>query len=472
MQHLQGPLRTLTTAWGAHNLTSEEAARAYPVHLRAVVTYYDPYIDSRHGALFVHDSTGSIFVAVPARPILPLHAGSLVDVVGVSGSGDYAPIVSQSRLTVVGESHVPRDAPVATLAQLFSGELDGQWVGVEGVVHSVYLNDRNAILDIATIGGPVSATTLREQGTNFDALVDSLIRVHGNAGPVFNLKRQMVGVHLFFPSLKEIKVMQAAATDPFELPAHSIPNLLRFTPGLEVAHRVHVQGRVTLQWPGRMLCIQQGSDGLCMQTLQTNPVSTGKQVDVVGFPAIREYKATLETAVFHFAGSSALAPQAQPVTAEQAFQGVHDGQLVRIDGEFIGQDRAAGDLTLMLRSGKFLFPAILHRDSKLPDTVPWEEGSLLRLTGICSVQVDPEMTNQNEGAVRPGSIRILLRSMGDVQVLRAPSWWTPVHALLVIGAVCAVAFAAFLDLCPAPARGTANKSPPQQRGTAASLVGA
>lgn len=41
-------LPTLTQALDAHSLTSEQAARSYPVHLRGVVTYYDPYIDPRH----------------------------------------------------------------------------------------------------------------------------------------------------------------------------------------------------------------------------------------------------------------------------------------------------------------------------------------------------------------------------------------------------------------------------------------
>jgi hypothetical protein len=43
-------LPTLMTAHDAHSLTSEQAARSYPVHLRTVVTYYDPYADPRHPA--------------------------------------------------------------------------------------------------------------------------------------------------------------------------------------------------------------------------------------------------------------------------------------------------------------------------------------------------------------------------------------------------------------------------------------
>ncbi len=41
-------LRTATTAREAHGLTIEETRRGYPVHLRAVVLYYDPFIDARH----------------------------------------------------------------------------------------------------------------------------------------------------------------------------------------------------------------------------------------------------------------------------------------------------------------------------------------------------------------------------------------------------------------------------------------
>src|ERR1035438_7067577 len=83
-----GALPILTTAQSVHSLPPKEAGRHYPVHLLAVVTYYDPYIDPRHGALFVQDATGAVFVAVSARPILPIHAGSLVDLTGVSGPGD------------------------------------------------------------------------------------------------------------------------------------------------------------------------------------------------------------------------------------------------------------------------------------------------------------------------------------------------------------------------------------------------
>ena len=104
-------LPTLTTAHEVHSLTPQDAAQQHQVRLRAVVTYYDPYIDARHAALFVHDATGCIFVSLPALPVLPLTAGTLVEVTGVSGSGDYAPIVQHAQVRVLGQSHLPPAAP-------------------------------------------------------------------------------------------------------------------------------------------------------------------------------------------------------------------------------------------------------------------------------------------------------------------------------------------------------------------------
>jgi len=437
----QQPLRTLHFAREAHSLPYDQAIRAFPVHLRAVVTYYDPFIDSRHGALFVHDSSGAIFIKLPSRPILALLPGTVVDVEGVSATGDYAPILDQAKLRIVGQSHLPENAPRVTMQELLSGPMEGQWVEVEGTVHAAHVESRNVTFDVETTSGRVSATTRRETGVDYESFVDGLVRIHGNAGPVFNQRRQMVGVHLFFPTIGEVKVMQAAPGDPFALPIQSVAQLGRFLPGQQMAHRVHLQGTVTLQWPGSTLCIQNGGDGFCMQTAQGTRARTGDFVDVVGFPAISAYKATLEDASFRVSGGGAPAPLPGLITADEALDGNDDGQLVRIDGELIGQDLAASNPTLMLHSGKFIFSAILPKGAAGPGMLPWKDGSILRLTGICNVQFDSVNTNLGEGAVRPGALHILLRSADDLAVLRTPSWWTPQHALAAFAMIGILAFA-------------------------------
>jgi diguanylate cyclase (GGDEF)-like protein len=55
----------------------------------------------------------------------------------------------------------------------------------------------------------------------------------------------------------------------------------------------------------------------------------------------------------------------------------------------------------------------------------------LRVTGICSVQIDAR-SHVREGYAVTKSFRVLLRSPEDVVVLQGPSWWTPPHILVLL----------------------------------------
>ena len=184
------PLRTLTTARAVHNLPVDQAAHAYPVHLHAVVTYYDPYIDARHGALFACDRSGCVFISVPARPILPIRAGDAIDVAGVTGPGDYAPIVASRQIQFEAHSRLPENPPRVALSRLLTGVFDCQWVEVEGRVRNVHLEPHNVILEVAAEGGTLTAISVRQPNANYDALIDSLVRIRANAAPLFNQSRR------------------------------------------------------------------------------------------------------------------------------------------------------------------------------------------------------------------------------------------------------------------------------------------
>ncbi len=440
----QAQQHTLTRARDVHNFPLDEAVHNYPVHLHAVVTYYDPYIDSRHGALFVCDSSGCVFVSLPARPVLSVQAGDAVEIEGTTGPGDFAPVVVSDRVQREGHPGVPGNAAQVSLPRLLTGVLDCEWVRIEGRVRNVRLEPHNAILEVAAEGGSFTAITVREAGADYDGLVDSVVSIQANAAPLFNQNRQMVGVHAFFPTLHELRVIQAAPGDPFSVPAVSIQQLFRFSPAAELLHRVHVRGNVTLDWPGRLLCIQDGKDGICAQTVQTTRVALGTGVDVVGFPAISEFKPTLEDAIFRASGDFS-APAPHLISPGDALNRNLDGQLVQIDAELIGQDPMASDPTLILRTGSNLFSATLPRSAESA-ALRWKEGSILRVTGVSSLQVDGLGTNLGEGSVRTQSLHLLLRSAGDVDVLRTPSWWTPQRTLesLVAGGLLVLAALAWI----------------------------
>ena len=427
-------LPTLTTTRAAHQLTIAEAKRAYPVLLHAVVTYYDPYIDPRRPAFFVEDSTGGVFVALSVTPAVPLKIGELVEVKGTSGAGDFAPIVENARARVIGESRLPSVAPRVSFTQLLTGAEDGQWVEIEGMVHSIEDNGNNVALNLALADGSIAATTVKEPGADYAALIDARISLRGNAAPSFNHQWQMTGAHLLFPGLATLKVEAPAPSKSFATPVVPVGSLLRFTPNTAFRHRVHIRGAVSLLWPGRTLCIEDDGHGLCAQTAQTTPLNPGDLADVIGFAAVGDFSPTLTDATYRPTGARKPYP-ALVITAEAAFKGDHDAQLVQIEGHLIGKDSSARDPTIFMSSGKFIFSVILPSQSGSPAPA-WEEGSVLRVTGICSVQSGPKKTMLREGFSVPYSFQILLRAPGDVVVVESPSWWNAGHTLRVL----AVAF--------------------------------
>jgi diguanylate cyclase (GGDEF)-like protein len=196
---------------------------------------------------------------------------------------------------------------------------------------------------------------------------------------------------------------------------------------------VHVQGRVTLQWPGALVCIRDGTQGVCAQVSQNTPLRNGELVDVAGFVRVEGSAPMLSDAVFRSSGFSADPPlEAVPVTADEILEGGHDSQLIHIDGQLLSRDLSSSDTTLLVNSGKFIFKAILPQSLSGPESKAWENGSFLRITGISSVQIDAQKSELGVGTAVPATFRILLRSPADVVVLKRPSWWTPSHTMMVL----------------------------------------
>lgn len=440
---------SLVHARAVHSLPPDQATSKYPVHLRAVLTYYDPYIDPRRGAIFVCDRSGCVFVSIPHRPILALHSGDMVEITGVTGPGDYASIVEASEIRVAGKSRLPTPLKVNS-EDLFSGRYDCDWIEVQGLVRAVHYGAGTVAFEIESNGRSFPAASVVEPGVNYESLVDSQVRLTANTSPVFNSRRQMVGVHAFFPSLRQIRVVRAAPDDPFRLPAIRIPDLFSVSGGPSLAgpslsHRVHLEGVLTLDWPGRMICIQSGADALCMETRQKTSLPLGTQVAVVGFPSVDAFKPTLEEASFRASHGGAPPPPDLPVriTANQEMNDGLDGRLIQIDAELIGQDLSSTEPKVMLSAGGVLIPAMISKEALAERPHAWRDGSVLRVTGICSVQVDAWSISLGNGRVQPESARILLRSADDIAVLHAPSWWTPEHAVVSFAVVCLIVLGAF-----------------------------
>src|SRR5215469_410141 len=121
-------------------LTAAEAARGYPVHIRAVVTYYSKFApnflarDTYMGSspdLFVQDETAGVWVNMP-KDSPALKAGELIELDGVTEAPDFAPQIGKPRYQVVGHAPLPQPRRVS-LERMLSTAEDSQWVETQGI---------------------------------------------------------------------------------------------------------------------------------------------------------------------------------------------------------------------------------------------------------------------------------------------------------------------------------------------------
>jgi diguanylate cyclase (GGDEF)-like protein len=427
----------------AHSLSADEARRGYPIHLRAVVTYLDPSIDGKRGGMFLDDATGSIYAVVPIDidwPNGPPSPGTLVEVSGISAPGEFAPIVDRLRIRVIAASHLPLHATPVTLSHLLTGTDDCRWVEIEGVVRNVLMSSTRVTLKVAMVDGTIGATTLKQPGVDYSRLIDATVRIQGNAGALFNSNRQMTGSRLYFPGLQTLTIVEPGQPDILARLPRPLSSLSRFTPTLSWPHRVHVRGTVTLQWPGRSVCIEEDTQGLCAQSSQTTPLAVGSSADLAGFTTLAGFRPSLEDAIFKPLPDTH-ATAIPVITSEEALNGDHDAELVTIQGRLIGRDQEAHDTTLVVASGKSVFHAILPNALANSFLSAIRTGSTLNITGICSVQLDSSGTLESYGGPQAARFLILLRSPHDVVVLQTPSWWTAARLRLMLPFTLFITFA-------------------------------
>jgi PAS domain S-box-containing protein len=401
-------LPLLTRVEQIRRLTPEQAKRGYPVRLRAVVTYFDNY------EMLVQDSTGGIYVKSEGANIKTA-AGELVSLEGITGPGHYAPEVINPRSKNLGKALLPVPQHVS-LQRLLSGEADSQWVEVEGVVHSLRQDQdkQHLLIDIATTMGRLIAYVPSSDTAPAARLVDARVQARGAVGSIHNQRRQLIGIQLYVPRLAEVIVEEPAPADPVSLPIRPINSLLQFTPRGGSGHRVRVQGVVTLE-RGHSLFVRDESGSVMVQTLEAAASRPGDRVDALGFPAVGEYTPILQDAVFRKIGTGP-PPSPVQITTAGALHGTYDAELVQIEARLLDRVLREGEQVLFLQEGSAVFNTHLEKakgEEKLTSLLP---GSLVRLTGICSVEVDEDR--------RPRAFRLLLRSPEDVVLIERPPWWT------------------------------------------------
>jgi PAS domain S-box-containing protein len=413
----------LTRIEQLRELTRQQAALYPGVCFHAVVTYYDP----SNADLFIQDDTAGTWVDVEGTPKLGLKVGDRVEVRGVGKWPDFAPEVGKPRFRVLGRASLPI-APLVSFSQLNMTSTNSRRVQVEGTVLDATKQGEQLRLTLEVDGGTVNVPIAFAPGPIPANLVDARVHIQGVCGASNNRKNQLIAVRVCLPSLADLKVIEEGPGDPFAGPVHSISSILCFVPEKEPG-RVKVRGAVTYRQVGRGLFIQDGSDGLFVESRQRAPLEVGDYVEVAGFPSVSQgLSPKLKHAVFRSLGSRVtISPR--PITALEVLQREHDSELVRIKGRLLRVVDFHGERLLTLDAGSAIFEAGLGFGGQSTGLPPPEIGSLLEVTGVCSIQTN--------GQGDPSGFKILLESPDNIAVLARPSWWTVtrVSSLLIVFAV-------------------------------------
>ena len=403
-----GKLPTLTKAAQIRRLNTRESSLGYPVALRGIITVNL----SSWGVTFFHDETGGVYVESQQAGI---RAGDLVEVRGVTARGAFAPIVDHPQIHVIGKAPLPAPGHFS-LDDLLTGEQDSQWVELRGIVRSIEIGADAVELGVAAGSHKFRAVITGVDKTwNYNALIDADVTLQGACGTLINDKGQLVGIQAYVPDIAQVRVNEAARTDPYTLPILPANSLMRFTTEGVSGHRIHVQGVVTLVEPGRYFFVQDASGGIVINSSQNTTLHPEDRVDAIGFPAAGSYAPVLENGQYRRLGPGSM-PSPIDLTHATALNAEQDGQVVKIQGTLIDQSMRGPFVILTEQWGSFTFTARINQQvaGEMLPMIP--VGSRIETTGVWSIEADEYR--------QPTGYRVMLRSPRDVTVIERPSWWT------------------------------------------------
>lgn len=413
----------LTNISAMLKLPREETARKLPVKFKGVITYSDPdYLNH-----FLQDGMDAVYLECPQRD---LRSGDAVEVTGVTDPGGFNPQVIGAQVRVLGSADLPRAIKVE-MDDLGGGQMDCRWVEMEGIVRRASLENQHLKLKIVTRKGRfyVNMPGISDT-TAADSLIDALVRVTGACSSMLNREGQLTGITLNVPGMRHIQRLDTALEDPFSVPATSITSVSRFDPNRLVGHRVKIQGAITFASGEGMVYVQDDSGGMRVSLMDTNRLRAGDVVEVLGFPALAEPAPYLEEASARKTGAvQAVVPK--NVTAEEILHGAWvEGELVRMEAQLVQDVPQAARPRLVLQDDAAIFTAVMSSYADAARVAGLRSGTMLRVTGVCSVQA-------GEGQ-RPEAFRLLVAGAEGIEILREPSWLTS-RRLFATAAILAMA---------------------------------
>ena len=410
----------LTSVKQVRDLSPEEAARAYPVHLAAaVVTFFEPTWQ----LLFVQDISGGVFVEIQDEH-QKFEPGDVVSIQGITSPAGFAPDIAQPVIKFQRRGRLP-EPRIPTPEELSRGRADSSWVTLKGIVHSVDVQSDRVFFDLYTPNATALRVHIPKVFQGAERLIDSEIRLTGVCGTLVDKNMQLTGLTMFVPDEHKIRIDKRGEGDPFSKRVMVASSLLRLWQADNSEHRVHVQGVVTWQEERSKAYLKDSlGSNFAVHFSKPQNLEPGDFMDIVGFANVQNSKITIDDGDARKLGVDATI-KATALTPEQILRGDHDQELVVLSGTVLSRTVYPEQQILDVQSGNGVFSASLRHPKADKLLTSLENNSVVQITGISSIQYDTSTIPRT-----PASFRLMLRSEKDIGIVRRPPWWTFRRTLL------------------------------------------
>lgn len=412
-------LPTITLARQLLDLSPAEASKSYPVELEGVVTLYDEDMSM----CFVQDASAGVFVyqAVSASG---LRDGVKIRIHGLSLPGLYTPVLNSKNIEIIGPAPKPTPQKI-TIDQLLTGAFDSQWIEIEGIVHTEKEEWSLWAIDIVQGESRVTAHILKSDIKKPLHYVDARVRVHGVVTSSFNERRQLIGFNILVSSMQDVTVLETPVGEVEGYPLVSGREVLSYSRRDQHDRRVRVRGSVLAQFHDRSLFLRDSSGSFRVHSTDKTDFAVGDMIEVLGFPGRGGYTPVIRDAIVRKVGVGEIIPP-KDISGDAKLNTANDGELVQLDGRLIAVDLELGKgISFEIEAPHGKVKASLNDPEAARKLASSQVGSLVRLTGICQVNVDQDM--------KPLGWSLLMRQKEDFTLIRRPEHFLILR--LALGAV-------------------------------------
>ena len=355
-------------------------------------------------------------------------------------NGIYAHCLEMTRL-----SHKEPEPPMRmTVAELLSGQHDGQLVTVRGEIRDSFPDDIDKrFMYLSLKDGEKSIYMVAMTNSCASTEQDDIIGDTVNATGIWisgrnNGTRQHIGRFLVLVGENPLRIVKKHETDIFSAP--EITDMKSLMPSeVPSLERRRITGTVLASWQGNQALVRTDDGSIVRIDLSSPPVpEAGRRIEAVGFPETDLYTINLNNVRWRPAQGNPK-PLPSPVrlpegykqaggATPQQMQAAFHGRTVIVTGIVRGLPQNEGDRRLILECEGNLLPIYF---SSCPDAISGLAiGYKVEVRGVWVMVADNWRPNSVFPKVKGAFV--VVNAPDDLRVLARPSWWTPGRLAVVI----------------------------------------